>query len=90
MGALDDMLAAADPQPDYPGDPSHIVVQVGADGLITHPLPLPGGMTPEEWLAQLSDALGPGFAAAAVWTLAQVAGRTGTPVPTQAWAPVAT
>lgn len=91
MGAMDDLLAASEPVPKPEGpQPNRLVVE-GPDGSrLTQPLPLPGGLTPEAWLAQLAATAAPGWATTARWTLAVAQHRLATPTPTQEWRPVAT
>lgn len=80
MGALADMLAAADDP-----EPNALAVETPS-GVMLHPLPLPEGMSPEAWLALVP--LAPEVRASARWTLGVAKGRSTTVEPTQPWAAV--
>ena len=66
-------------------EPDALLLEVPA-GVLIHPLPLPGRVSPEEWLAGLP--LSDEVRAGARWALGLAPGRTMSGEPTQEWAPV--
>jgi hypothetical protein len=80
MGSLDDLLAAADAP-----EPNALLLEV-PDGILVHPLPLAGNVSPETWLAGLP--MSAEVRAGARWTLAVSGPRQTGGEPTQPWADV--
>jgi len=72
------MTATSDAEPN-----AIAVAYDGIGGLLIQPLPLPGGMTPAEWLAALP--LGEEQRATALWTLGVAPPREPSITPTQDW-----
>jgi hypothetical protein len=90
VGALDDMLAAAEAatEPAPVPEPRGLLVEVEG-GHLYHPLPLPGALAPEAWIAQAAAVLGPDWTATARWALVASGPHDSKPEHVKEWRSVA-